>query len=75
MTYYILLPNDDEKDTLNDSNILGEVSFNKFKANDGFKVLNKIINEAPEMISSVRILDQSGKKYSIEQFLDILEKY
>lgn len=75
MTYYILLPNDDEKDTLNDSNILGEVSFNKFKPNDGFKVLNRIINEAPEMISSVRILDQSGKKYSIEQFLDILEKY
>jgi hypothetical protein len=75
MTYYILLPNDDEKDTLNDSNILGEVSFNKFKPNDGFKVLNKIINEAPEMLESVRILDQSGKKYSIEQFLDILEKY
>ena len=51
------------------------ISFKKFKPNDGFKVLNKIINEAPEMIDSVRILDQTGKKYSIEQFLDILEKY
>lgn len=75
MTYYILLPKDNEADTLNDSNILGEVSFKKFKPNDGFKVLNKIINEAPEMIDLVRILDQTGKKYSIEQFLDILEKY
>jgi hypothetical protein len=75
MIYYILLPQDNEMDTLNDSNILGEVSFKKFKPNDGFTVLKKIINEAPEIIESVRILDQTGKKYSIEQFFDILEKY
>jgi hypothetical protein len=76
MIYYILLPKDNEMDTLNDSNILGEVIFNKFKPNDGFKVLTKIINEYPEMwINEVRILDQTGKKYSIEQFFDILEKY
>jgi len=74
MIFYILLPNDSEKDTLNDCNILGEVSFNKFKPNEGFKVLNKIINDNPELIPEVRILDQSGKKYTIEQFLDNVEK-
>jgi hypothetical protein len=74
MIFYILLPNDSEKDTLNDSNILGEISFNKFKPNEGFKVLSKIINDAPEMINDVRILDNTGKKYTIEQFLDNVEK-
>lgn len=74
MTFYILLPHDSEKDTLNDSNVLGEIAFNKFKPNEGFKVLTKIINEHPEMIDEVRILDQTGKKYTIEQFLDNVEK-
>lgn len=74
MTYYILLPKDNEMDTLNDSNILGEIAFKKFKPNDGFKVLNKIVNDAPDLIESVRILDQTGKRYSIDEFLDIVEK-
>jgi hypothetical protein len=74
MIFYILLPKDSEKDTLSDSNILGEISFNKFKPNEGFKVLNKVINEYPEMISEVRILDQTGKKYTIEEFLNNVEK-
>lgn len=74
MTFYILLPKDNEIDTLNDSNILGEISFKKFKPNDGFKVLNKIVNDSPDLIESVRILDHTGKKYSIDEFLDIVEK-
>lgn len=73
MIYYILLENDDESDTLNDSNILGEISFKKFKPNDGWKVLNRIINEVPEKINTVRIIDQTGNYYSVEQFLDALD--
>lgn len=74
MIFYILLPQDSESDTLNDSNILGEISFNKFNPNDGFKVLSKIINECPELIPDVKILDQTGKSYTIDGFFDIIEK-
>lgn len=74
MIFYILLPQDSESDTLNDSNILGEISFNKFKPNDGFNVLSKIINDHPELIPDVKILDQTGKSYTIDGFFDIIEK-
>ena len=31
MTYYLLLSGDSEKDTMYETNVLGEESFNKFK--------------------------------------------
>lgn len=75
MVYYILLPGDTEADTVRDSNILGEVVFNKFKRNQGYVVLANIINKYPDRLEGVRIIDQAGKKYSVEQFLDIVFKY
>lgn len=75
MTYYILLPGDTEADTINDSNILGEVSFKKFKSNDGMRILNTIVKSADlELFQQIRIYDSKGKKYSVEEFLSILEK-
>ena len=39
MMYYILYPGNDEKDTVNDINQLGESSFNTFWAYKGFELL------------------------------------
>lgn len=75
MIYYILLPGDTEADTLNDSNILGEVSFKRFKKNDGFNVLLRVSKQRPELLEEIRIYDSSGKKHTVEQFLNIFEKY
>lgn len=74
MIYYIMLPSDNQFE-LTDANILGEVSFNKFKRNDGFTVLNNIVEKHPKVLPTVKILDQSGKKYTIEEFLNIVEQY
>lgn len=76
MTYYILLPGDTEADTLNDSNILGETVFKRFRQNDGMTVLNRIVKlNNVDLIEQVRIYDSAGKKYTVEEFLTILENH
>jgi len=74
MIYYIMLPNDNEFE-LTDSNILGEISFGKFKRNDGFTVLTNIVDKHPELLTTVKILDQTGKKYTIDEFLSVVEQH
>lgn len=74
MIYYIMLPNDNQFE-LTDANVLGEISFNKFNRNDGFTVLNNIVEKHPEVLPTVKILDQTGKHYTIEEFLNIVEQY
>tara|TARA_Y100000593_G_C4267382_1_gene315519 strand:- start:901 stop:1146 length:246 start_codon:yes stop_codon:yes gene_type:complete len=73
-SYYILLPGDDKKDLVNDTNILGEVSFGNFWPGGGFKALSKIINEKPDYIDDIEILSDMGKKLSITEFLDMISK-
>ena len=53
MTYYLLLEGDTEEDALYDSNILGDESFGTFYPSGGFIVLNRIINEKPELLESI----------------------
>ena len=48
MTYYLLLSGDSEKDTLYETNVLGEESFDTFYPSVGFMILNRIINQKPE---------------------------
>lgn len=74
MRYYILLPDDTEEDCkYSDNNILGEISFNKWYPGLGFKILEeKAFNN--QDLSDLRIKDERGKDYTIEEFLEVLEK-
>ncbi len=75
MIYYLLLPGDTEADTVNDTNILGEVSFKRFKKSGGLDVLIKITKERPDLIEQLRIYDEKSKRYTVDEFLNILEKH
>ena len=75
MTYYLLLSGDSEKDALYDTNILGEESFETFYPSIGFTILNKIINQQPELLESLQILDEQKTSYTITQFLDKIEQW
>ena len=75
MTYYLLLEGDTEEDALYDTNILGEESFGTFYPSGGFIMLNKIINEKPELLESIQILDDHKNSYTLTKFLDELEQW
>ena len=75
MTYYLLLSGDSEKDALYDTNVLGEESFETFYPSVGFMILHRIINQQPELLESLQILDEHKKSYTITEFLDRLEKW
>ena len=75
MTYYLLLSGDSEQDALYDTNVLGEESFETFYPSVGFIMLNRIINEKPELFESLQILDEHKKTYTITKFLDKLEQW
>ena len=70
MTFYMLMKGDTEKDTINSTNTLGEISFNTFHSEDGFKILMNLVEKYPEKLEEVRIIDQQVKDYTIEKFLD-----
>ena len=58
MTYYLLLSGDSEKDSLYETNVLGEESFETFYPSVGFMILNRILNQQPELIESIKIIDE-----------------
>jgi hypothetical protein len=74
MTYYLLLNGDSEKDTLYDTNVLGEESFGTFYTGQGMVALNNIVNQKPELLETIRILDDYKKPYTLTKFFDILSK-
>ena len=74
MTYYLLLAGDTEKDAMYDTNILGEESFKVFYPSVGFYMLQRIIYQKPELLESIRILDNHKKSYTITKFFDKLEE-
>ena len=75
MTYYLLLSGDSEKDSIYETNVLGEESFEMFYPSTGFMILNKIINEQPELLESLQIIDEQKHAYTISEFLDKLEQW
>ena len=75
MTYYLLLNGDTEKDSLYETNVLGEESFATFYPSVGFIILNRIINQQPELLESLQILDEQKTSYTIIQFLDKIEQW
>ena len=74
MTYYLLLNGDTEKDVIFDTNVLGEESFGVFSPSQGFGLLHKIINDKPELLDEIRIIDDHKKPHTITEFLDNLDK-
>ena len=75
MTYYLLLKGDTEKDTIYETNLLGEVSFKVFYPSVGFIMLNRIAKDKPEILETAKILDDRKKSYTITEFLDNLEQW
>ena len=73
MTYYLLLKGDTEKDTIYETNVLGEESFETFYPSIGFIMLNRIVEDRPEILETAKILDDHKKSYTITEFLDNLE--
>tara|TARA_R110002051_G_scaffold141952_1_gene215256 strand:+ start:33 stop:272 length:240 start_codon:yes stop_codon:yes gene_type:complete len=74
MTYYLLLNGDSEKDTLYDTNVLGEESFGTFYTGQGMVALNNIVNQKPELLETIKILDDYKKSYTLTEFFDLLSK-
>ena len=74
MTYYLLLVGDTEKDAYYDSNVLGEESFGIFYTGQGMLALTNIVNKKPELLETIKILDETKKSYTLTEFMDILSK-
>lgn len=74
MTYYLLLEDDTEKDVYFDSNVLGEESFGMFYTGQGMLALTNIVNKKPELLETIKILDETKKSYTLTEFMDILSK-
>jgi|TARA_B100001059_G_C17479119_1_gene400812 hypothetical protein len=74
MVYYILGKNEDKENLMFSTNILGEESFGSFYPEQGFIALHNIIHTKPEKINDFSIIDEQGKKYSVTEFLDTVEK-
>ena len=70
MRYFILLPGDTEESVDFSTNILGEVSFKNFWADDGFEILVRMVNKYPDTLSEIKIKDDKNKTYTVEEFLD-----
>jgi|TARA_Y100000114_G_scaffold155575_1_gene180120 prephenate dehydrogenase len=75
MIYYLLHKSDNEGDTIYEPNIIGEESFGVFYQALGFTLLNRIINQEPQMLEDISIIDERKKNYTITEFLDKLEKW
>jgi|TARA_A200000159_G_scaffold122687_1_gene117171 hypothetical protein len=73
MIYYILLPEDNEDDVDYSTNILGETSFKNFWTDQGFEILERLVNKYPDTLTEVKIKDEKNKDYSVEQFLKKIE--
>ena len=74
MTYYLILEGDTEEDVYFDSNVLGEESFGTFYAGQGLVALNNIVNQKPELLETIKILDDYKKFYTLTEFFDLLSK-
>ena len=70
MMYYILLPEDNEDDVDYSTNILCEISFKNFWTEQGFEILERLVDKYPDTLTEVKIKDEQNKNYTVEQFLE-----
>ena len=54
----MLLPDDSEEDVDYSTNILGEVSFKNFWTEDGFNILERLVEKYPDTLTEVKIKDE-----------------
>jgi hypothetical protein len=70
MTYYIMFPDDTEKEAQFDSNLLGEnTGFGVFWAGLGLKILMTMVDKKPELLPDVKIKTDKGNIITVEEFL------
>ena len=74
MTYFILHKNESKENLMFSSNILGEESLGSFYPEQGWTALNNMIHKSPESLENYTILNEQGKKYTLTEFLDTVEK-
>lgn len=74
MTYYIILKDENPEVMQYDSGILGETTKKMFYPNKGFTRFTRIVNEHPELLETIKILDDTNKSYTPSQFLKQIEK-
>ena len=74
MQYFILPLEYTQHDLVNENYLLGEQSFKVFWAGTGFERLQRIIKEAPDVLEHIVIKDDTGKSYTIEEFLESIKK-
>ena len=74
MMYYILLPDDTEQGVQYSTNVLGESSFKNFWAEQGYEILERLVNKYPDTVDEIRIKDEKNKNYTPSEFLDVVEK-
>lgn len=76
MVYYVLVPSGyDNVDGVSYTTMcLGEASFKNFWSDQGFDTLKNIIKSHTDIIELVKIKDEKGKEYQIEEFLAIIGK-
>ena len=72
--YYILLPDDTEEGVQYSTNVLGESSFKNFWADQGYEILERLVNKYPDTINEIKIKDEKNKNYTPSEFLDVVEK-
>jgi len=75
MEYYLLLPADKIID-INESNKLGETNiWGVFWGGPAFEILSHFIDNKPDILDDIRIIDLNKKKYSLTEFFDIIKHY
>tara|TARA_R100001443_G_scaffold90840_1_gene97332 strand:+ start:2395 stop:2640 length:246 start_codon:yes stop_codon:yes gene_type:complete len=74
MQYFILPSEYKQHDLMNENYLLGEQSFKVFWAGSGFNRFQRIIQEAPDVLEHIVILDDKGNDYTVEAFLDKIKK-
>jgi hypothetical protein len=72
--YYILLPDDTEEGVQYSTNVLGESSFKNFWADQGYEILERLVNKYPDTLEEIKIKDEKNKTYTPSEFLDVVEK-
>lgn len=76
MQYFILLPGDRKENLHYESNLLGDHSgFGTFWPGQGLEALMNISKNKPELLEQIEIIDERGKGYTIENFLELLQKF
>ena len=69
MKYYLLLSGATEKDSIYETNVLGDESFGTFYPSVGFMILQRIVDQTPDVVESVKIIDDQGNSHTKNNYI------